>query len=279
MLAHCTEIAESIRTKLNEGSIKLPALPDTVLKVRKRMERDDYSAADIANIISEDSALSAVVLRMANSAYFNPGGNPVRNLPAAIQRIGTGAIVKLLISVASRMVCDVKHPELRSLVVKNHDHALLVAAGAERVAHISQAANASDAFMAGLLHDQGKDVLIMAIPEEMLELPDNERQLLIRMLHHEMGARLLHKWELPEDFVQVAQHHSQESLDRPRLPMLDCVDMAHVLLHAMQSGEDVTAEAAKHPAAKRLHLGEAQITGILVDIEDHIEELRIAMAA
>lgn len=273
-------LAETLRKKLAEGSIKLPSLPDTVLKVQRLLAGDGYSAADIAHIINQDNAMAASILRIANSTHFNPGGHAIRNMVAAVQRIGAQAILRLLIGVASRMLCKVRNPELRDMVSSYQEHSLMVAAAAERIAHISQAAAPSDAFMAGLLHDQGKDVLIMGVPDELLQVAAPERRKVISMFHREMGARLMLRWGLPEEFPLVAQHHGIESPDRPKLAILDCVDVANALVKQLRGDPACLDPEAigRLPASVRLRLSEARMTGIIVDIEDNIEELRHTFA-
>ncbi|HCS12997.1 MAG: hypothetical protein COW19_08565 [Zetaproteobacteria bacterium CG12_big_fil_rev_8_21_14_0_65_55_1124] len=270
-------LAQEIRKKLNGDNIKLPSLPDTVIKVQQLMASDNYAIKDISDILTQDSAFATVVMRMANSSYFNNTGHEIRSMNTAIQRIGTNSILKLLISVTSRMLFNVRQPELRKIIQATQDHALLAAAAAEQVAHISRAANPADTFMAALLHDQGIDVLVILVPDELQKASSVERENLITMFHREMGARLLHKWSLPEDFILVAQHHGIESSDRPRLSMLDCVDVADAIVQSLEN--DTEANIAAHPAAQRLRLTQTQLTGIVMDIEDQIETLRQVFAA
>jgi len=263
-------LANDIRRRLNSNNVKLPSLPETVIKVQKLMASDDYSVKGIANILIADVAFATVVMRMANSARFNTTGREIRNMNIAIQRIGTTSILQLLITVASRMFFEIRQPELRALLKLTHDQALIIAAAAEQIAHVSKAANPSDTFMASLLHDQGIDLLMMLIPKELLDCSPEQRASLIEMFHREMGARLLHKWELPEAFIVVAQHHGIESPDRPPERMLDCVDVAEMIVHQQEGAFEKHAdvEIVAHPAAQRLRLNETQLTGIIMDIED-----------
>jgi len=272
-----TELAQEIRQKLNGNHIKLPSLPDTVMKVQQLMASDDYSISEISNILTQDGAFATVVMRLANSTHFNNTGREICSMNTAIQRIGTSAILKLLISVASRMLFNVRQPELRKIIQATQDRSLLAAAAAEQVARLSKAANPADTFMAALLHDQGNDVLVMVIPDELQQSTPEEREALIAMFHREMGARLLHKWALPEEFVLVAQHHGIETADRPRLSMLDCVDVADAIVDSFE--DDTGVDIAIHPAAQRLRLSQTQLTGIAMDVEDQIEALRQAFAA
>jgi len=270
------ELAEQIRKKLNSDDIKLPSLPDTVIKVQKLMASDDYSVADISNIIKNDATFAAVIMRIVNSVRFNTSGHEIRNLGMAIQRIGPNQILKLLIGIASRLFCNVKNPELRNNITKVHEHTLSVSAASESIARLTKAADPADTFMASLLHDQGKDVLIACIPDELLSVPYEQRLLICETFHREMGARLLHKWGLPEDFVLVAQHHGIESPDRPKLPMLDCLDVADALIHMEEDG--IITDFSKYQPAQRLRINETQLAGISMDIEDQIAELRQTFA-
>jgi len=276
----CEELATEIRTKLNRDDIKLPSLPDTIIKVQQLMAGDDYSVTDISNILLKDVAFATVVLRMANSVRFNSSGKEIRNLNMAIQRIGTTDILKLLIGVASRLFLNVKNPELRACLKEGHDHTLLLSAAAEQIARITGLAHPADTFMAALLHDQGRDALVACIPDELEKASTSERTVICSEFHREMGARLLHKWKLPEEFILVAQHHGIESPDRPNLGMLDCLDAADIIVHRMQDGQDGEAiDLSGHAPSQRLHLSNIQIESIIMDTEDQIEELRQTFAA
>jgi len=273
-------LVQQIRDKLNSDDLKLPSLPDTIIKVQTLLSDDDYSVADISKILISDSAFATVVMRIANSARFNSSGKEIRNMNIAIQRIGTGNILKLLIGIASKLFFKVKQPELRRAMQKSHDHTLLVSAAAEQVARTTKTANPADTFMAALLHDQGKDVLVTCIPEELIAVDCSSRAEIFGLFHREMGARLLFKWQLPEDFILVAQHHGIESPDRPNLAMLDCLDIGDKIVHSMtdaSNGEMI--DFTDFPAGKRLRLSETQATGIIMDVEDQIEELRQTFAA
>jgi len=269
-------LAERIRGKLNSDDIKLPSLPDTIIKVQKLMASDDYAVTDIANIIKNNAPFATVILRIANSARFNVSGHEIRNLGMAIQRIGPNQIMKLLIGIASRLFCNVKNAELRKYIRKSHEHSLSVSVAAECIARMTKAANPADTFMASLLHDQGNDVLVICIPDELLSVKHEQRLHIYDTFHREMGARLLHKWKLPEDFVLVAQHHGIESPDRPKLAMLDCIDVADAIIQMEEDG--MVTDFSKHQAAQRLRINETQLTGISMDIEDQIGELRQTFA-
>jgi len=273
-------LADQVRQKMNDGSLKLPALPDTVARVQQLVSGEDYSVADIAKVLQKDAALAGVVIRLANSVHFNPSGKEIRNLGQSIQRIGMQALPKLLMSVSSRMFCKVKAASLREIVRKNQDRSLTVAVAAERIAHVSGGADPGDTFMAALLHDQGKDVLIMTIQDELMAASPEELEDILDLFHREMGSRLLHKWNLPTEFVLVAQHHEMESPDRPRSSILDCVDAANLMVRCIDSGsEDCMAKTANHPAVKRLRLSDIDLVDIEISIEDQVAELRQAFAA
>ena len=272
-------VADEIRSKLNADNLKLPSLPDTVIKVQQLMSKGDYAVAEISNILIRDASFAAVVLSMANSVRFNTSGKDIRNLTMAIQRIGADHILKLLIGVASKLFLNVKNPELRACLKGNHEHVLMVSAAAEQLAISTGMAHPGDTFLAALLHDQGKDALVSCIPDELARLDEAERMIVCDECHREMGARLLHKWQLPAEFIMIAQHHGIESPERPNLTMLDCIDVAELIAHKLEDGgsaDDIDFEA--HAPSRRLRLNQTQITGIIIDIEDRGEELQQTFA-
>jgi len=269
-------LADKIRQKLKSGELKLPALPDTVLKVRAIIDDESKGAMDISKVLSEDATFSTVVFRLANSARFNTSGHEIRSLSMAVQRIGARRILHLLISIASKMFMHVSQPELRALLKETHDRSLLIATAAQHLARMTAKADPEEAFMAGLLHDEGIGALISGIPEKLVACPAETRRPLLELLHREMGARLLNHWGLPNIYILTAMHHGIESSSRPREPLIDCVDVAEFLTRRISQDKQAAAPEAssEFPPCVRLRLSDAQLIAVEMEVEDSIEELR-----
>jgi len=278
------DIAASIRQKFNNGEARLPVLPDAVLRVRSVIADDRKGSKDIAAVISDSPAFSAAVLRIANSARFNQSHNEIRNLPMAIQRIGSKQVLQLMMGIASRLYMQVKQPELQDLIRRNFNHSLAVAVAAQHIAQMIPQVPQEDAFITGLLHKIGIPTVICAVPGELMACSAERRTEILQQLHREMGARLFHFWNLPDIFSQVILHQGIESDDRPREKLIDFVDAAsfitqHLghepLLDSVPDGVD----PLQFRAIRRLGIGESHIAAIEIELDDTLEEMQLAFAA
>ena len=278
------DIAARIRQKFNNGEAKLPVLPDAVIKVRTIMSDDARGSQDIARVIAESPAFSAAVLRIANSARFNPSGHEIRNLPMAIQRIGGRHVLQLMMGIASRLYMQVKQPELQAAIRKNFNHSLAVAVAAQHLAQMLPQVDAADAFITGLLHKIGVPTVICAVPDELMALNEARRIEVLQQLHREMGARLFHFWNLPDIFTQVILHQGIESDDRPREKLIDFVDAGSFITqhlgHApLLDSVPQDTDPLQYRAIKRLGVNEAHIAAIEIELDDSLEEMQQAFNA
>jgi len=275
------DIAAKIRGKFNAGEAKLPVLPDAVLNVRNIIADDRTGSEDIACVITESPVFAVAVLRIANSAHFNPSHHEICNLPLAIQRIGTRRVLQLMMGIASRLYMEVAQPELKDAICKNFNHSLAVAITAQHLAQMIPQVNAEDAFITGLLHKIGVPAIICAVPDELMALSEEQRIEVLQRLHREMGARLFQYWNMPDIFTQVILHQGIESDDRPREKLIDFVDagsfisqsLGHEpLLDSMPGNSD----PLQFPAIKRLGIRDSHIAAIEIELEEALEEMQQA---
>lgn len=278
------DIATRIRQKFNNGEARLPVLPDAVLRVRSVIADESKGSKDIAAVISENPAFSASVLRIANSARFNPSHNEIRNLPMAIQRIGSKQVLQLMMGIASRLYMQVKQPELQETIRRNFNYSLAVAIAAQHLAQMIPQVPPEDAFITGLLHKIGVPTVICAVPDEMMACCSPSLRIeILKQLHREMGARLFHYWNLPDIFVQVILHQGIESDDRPREKLIDFVDAASFITQHLgheplldSSSED--KDPLQFHSVRRLGIGESHIAAIEIELDDTLEEMRLAFS-
>jgi len=274
------QLADLIRKKLLSDEIRLPALPESVLKVKTILQDEEKGAADIAKVIKNDQTLSAAVVRIANSSRFNTSGKQINSLPMAIQRLGGKRTFQILIAVSSKMLLQVKDKNLQKLIRISFQHSQLVAVAAQEIARSFRDPNAEEVFLAGLVHDIGEPAIICAMPDELLELSDEKRTSLLETLHREVGGRLLISWGLSEELAATASHHGLESSDRPGGKLIDYVDGGDLIVESMMdsnSDEDYS-EMTNHPSIARLGMTEAQLISVEFEVEEAAEELQSAMA-
>ena len=85
-----------IKKAVEDDLLELPSLPDVALKIREVAEDNNTTTEEIADILSQDGALSARLLKVVNSPLYR-GRNPIDDLHMAVTRMG-GQLVRDLIT-------------------------------------------------------------------------------------------------------------------------------------------------------------------------------------
>ena len=206
----------------------LPPLSAVAIKLQLA-DREDLGIDDVAEMIRADAALSADVLRLANSPLFGLG-QPATSILHAVALLGLNRVIAFVITAALRSFAN---PARGTAALKRcWRHGLTCGLICEDLAEIV-GLDPDIAYTAGLLHDIGRSgmlgvwtrryarLLDEATPEPLALLASERRALGIA--HTDAGAFLLRDWRLPEVLVDVAQFHH----DPTRLDVTDYIGMAH----------------------------------------------------
>ncbi len=196
----------------------LPSLPTLYIEVTRELETSEPSLTRIAQLVSEDMAMTAKILQLVNSAFFGLRCH-ISSPMQAVQMLGLDTLRALVLSTH---VFDKFHskclgePEVSYL----WKHSLAVSSLAKCIAASEKADRqmVDDCFTSGLLHDAGKLILASAIEEKYGEVLQAVRQggkklieaetEILGCTHAEVAAYLLGLWGLPETVVEgVAWHH------------------------------------------------------------------------
>ncbi len=201
----------------------LPTLPHVATKVMELLSGDDSSASDLDRVISRDQALTARVLKLANSALFGRRGM-ISTLTRAIVLLGFKTVQSLVIAASTETLYRATSSRFKDKLLWEHAVAAALAAGF--VARECRYASVEEAFTAGLLHDIGKVVLDQNLPEpyqEVVELVYNDEVTFLEAEHKilgfdhaEVGALVVKKWNLPAPLEEAVRLHH-----RPMQSLLD----------------------------------------------------------
>jgi HD-like signal output (HDOD) protein len=187
------------------------SLPEAVIRINDLIESGDASNSEIGRVLLNDAALTAKLLKFANSSYFGFSGK---------------------VDTANRAISIIGHKELRNLVIaasvtttfKDIPQNLLnmddfwqhsVACGVIARLLSSNVENRERFFIAGLLHAVGRLVLLNQFPKEftkvLYHLKDGEEAVLkaehkiFGFNHAVLGAELLRQWKLPSDICNMVE--------------------------------------------------------------------------
>lgn len=205
--------------KIVNGIVQLPSVPALYTHLLREIQSENPSLETISKIISQDLTMSARILQLVNSAFFNLP-NRIKNTRQAVSLLGLNNIQAIILYVNLFTGEDNFKLINGSFLKRIWNHSLKVGNLAHKI--LSQephaVGKASDALCIGLLHDFGLLVLAQMPQYNKIVLSKKEdfetKEQIIREYellgtsHAEVGAYLLGIWGLPENLVEtVAFHH------------------------------------------------------------------------
>lgn len=223
----------------------LPTIPAAALAVMRETDSSFSTAHSVAMHIAQDQALTARVLRLANSAYYGLS-RQVTDLQEAVVVLGMRCVRNLAV-VAATYPWMSKPLKGYSLEPKQMwTHSFGVAVSAQIVAKSTRKAPDETVFIAGLLHNIGKVALsiwlenklpmMMAIAlRENLTFDQIERRIL-GFDHGDVGAYLGEQWNLPKVFIDAIHYHHCPDACSPTNPVVDCIHVGDFMTMSMGFG-------------------------------------------
>jgi putative nucleotidyltransferase with HDIG domain len=200
----------------------LPPFPPAAAKAMNLLASENVVYGEVADTLQTDAALSAEVLRLANSALFG-ARNRINTIPQALSFVGTRRLTSLLFTLGMSNL--LKRTGARESIRRCWYHNLACALAAKEFA-TSFGRDVDEGYNAGLFHDIGRLALIMLDPNMYDQLIGQDGALLelerahFGVDHCEAGARLIEHWKLPLAFVDVALNHHAPKSDGSEVTML-----------------------------------------------------------
>jgi HD-like signal output (HDOD) protein len=271
-----TPLADRIVEAVERDEVQIPPLPELTIRLGELLSRDDVDARQVADLVRSDPAVAASLLRIANSAVFG-GLHKVTELRQAIARLGLRQVhgIVTALQIKGNFTHDSRGKSEILHVI--WDHSVATAFAARRLAQRMEL-DGEEAFLAGLLHDTGRLLVLKAIDklESELDAPPTRPVVdeLMDMLHPRLGHAALSRWQIPESIARIALHH--EEPPREGDPLLLCIQAADLVTAKL--GFNLTPapeiDLLQEDSVARLELSDIEIATLMVDLEDELEEIR-----
>jgi putative nucleotidyltransferase with HDIG domain len=214
---------------------------------------------------------------LANSAVFG-GLRRVEDLSTAIQRIGFRQLGAMVTGLSLKGHFSRGSGVKKELLGVLWDHSVTCGFAARAIALLI-GADSEKAFLAGLLHDSGKVLVLTAVNklEEHGFAEAPTREVLIELmdeLHAELGYGVLSEWNLPDEIVEIARTHEDEEASSEGI--LACVKAANLITRKLgfHLEPDPEMTVVEHPVIENLGLDDMTVATMMVEMEDHLLEMK-----
>jgi len=255
----------------------VPTLPGVFEKITPLMESSNAGAEDIANVISSDQALSAKILRVVNSVFYGFPGR-ISNITHALIILGFDAVKGLVLSTA---VFDMmKTGGFFSL----WKHSLGCAATAGIIAGRTNPPNPEEVSTAALLHDIGKVIIKIELPEESSRIDKvvAEKQIstyeaeeeILGFNHTTVGNWLCQEWHLPDKLTDPITYHHKPNLSSFAPLPTAIVHVANILVRGIGFGfaGDGLVPQIDLAAWQTLNISDSLLEEIIKEMDDKLQD-------
>ncbi len=227
-----TILVEKIRT----DTLVLPSLPEVALKIRQLAEDPDVNLNKMAEMISHDPALSARIMKIANSAFVGRGIH-VNTLHQATTRIGLRYIKNVVTAMAMEQLFVSKSAVIKHQMDKVWAQTLELTAFALTVMQQYNSnfkytdVNFDTMTLAGLLHNIGA-LPILTEAEKQAEVFADEKIIheTIAAISGPISINIMRAWGFAEELIQVAEHWQNSEFEPKHPSYLDFIRIAAIKL-------------------------------------------------
>ncbi len=223
--------------------LMLSSLPDIFNQIVEALKSPKSSAAYVADIISKDTSLSVKLLKLVNTPFY---GFPqkIDTLSRAVTIVGTNQLSNLAMGISvvtmfEGIPCDCI--DMKSF----WRHSVSCGVIGRLLAARQRGFNEERFFVAGLLHDIGRLVMLKNYPDHARELfcrsSEDKRPLYLLEKekwgfdHPNLAAGLFKEWKLPASLEEWVRFHHSPASARSKVEVA-VVHAADVIAHGLEMG-------------------------------------------
>ncbi len=202
---------------------ELFALPETAIRLQELLNDDRSSLSDVADVVSIDPNLTSMLLKVANSAFYNFPSS-IDTVSRAINVIGSEAVFNLALA-SSAVDCFQNTPKDVIDLELFWRHSVDTALICKELGQQIKSRNKERLFVIGLLHNLGELICATETPERAKECtlisesvaPWALQKEVLGFTYAELSMALLKAWKLPPEIYNTVGH--QHSPDESSFPV------------------------------------------------------------
>lgn len=245
-------LADGVRQSIMSylGIKSLPIMPKVAQQAFQLATNPDAEPEDYIAVVERDEGLTARVLKIANSVYYNRGTGS-KTISEAVTVIGATELKCLMNSTALSNFFPSRNP----LRAQFWAHDIAVAIIARTLAQVSYPAHTDMAFLGGLMHDVGKLFMLQqhttkyekavahgfsegleSVEGEVLDYPFD---------HTQVGHLIAERWNFSPELTTVISRHHKPWKEVPKHSVLGIVKTANIIAHSLALGAGREAGQAR----------------------------------
>lgn len=253
-----------------EKATSLPSIPKVLQELIASLQNDAISSEKIASIVSSDQALTAKVLRLANSVKYG-GHRKVGSVKDAVLVLGTSTLRTLVLSVS----LTGSFTPLPKFDLPNYWRYSFKMANRCRYLAKLVKTDVEVAYTCGLLHGVGEYLIHIVKPETAIlidqEVAAGNRRRETELKHlgfdfTRAGAELARYWHFPEEIALAIEHQYTPAYGGKLDPYASLIMLSRYLLEHEKDVDEQRYELFPAKLAHALHLK-------LEDVYRHIEAM------
>lgn len=269
---------------------EMEPLPASVSRLAGIVADENSDLADLVEVVTFDQTLTAKLLRAANSSS-SASLSPVATVAAAIQRLGSGAVLSFAMATTVHGKMKQAIPEYGLVEGQLWRHSVCSAVVAQLASRALKTNVPGETFTSALLHDIGKLLLARFLDPELLQhlrRAQSEGQVtmiraeteILGVNHAELGGIMAQRWGLPDSIVRAVHfHHDPDGhfdgdTHHPAYQRIcDLTHVCDVVAHCVEEkGEEVRwDEHIQTGAWERLALTVDKVEALAKQVETDLE--------
>jgi HD-like signal output (HDOD) protein len=275
-------MARSAR-ELAQEAPALSSLPTIYTRLTEALAKPRVSTGQIAEIIASDSALTARLLRLVNSAFYAFPAR-IETVHHAVFLVGTQQIHDLTLATSVLRV----FPRIPAELVDMESfwrHSIATGVTARTLATYRNERSPERFFVAGILHDLGRLLLFAARPDAARAALERSRtqgeplmvaeRAVLGYDHSEAGGALLEAWNLPEELQDMVRWHHAPSEAQRHQREAAVMHVADIISTAMEFGNsgDPVVPALATGAWEQLGLSSTVLGAVTEQVDRQVNEV------
>lgn len=233
--------------RINNDTLVLPTLPEVAVKVRQAADNPEVNLTKMSDVISQDPALSARMIKVANSAIMGRSVK-VSNLHQAVTRIGLRQIKNIVTAMAMEQLFVSNNELIKGYMGKAWQKTLTVACHSISLMEFyllnnkHTSLNRDSITLAALVYNIGV-LPILTEAERHPEVFANPSFLAhaIQKLSGKVGSSIMSAWEFPDEFSDVALSWADPAYKPEKISYVDFIRIGAILEGTLQVSDKSAA--------------------------------------